>query len=539
MKLFIVESPTKAKTIRKYLGKDFLVKATMGHIKDLPEKKLGVDPKTLEATYTYRKGKKKLVSQLKKLAERSEEVYLGTDPDREGEAIAYFLEEEIKKKNPKVKRVTFREITERAVKESVKSGGEVDMNLVKAQFARRILDRLIGYLLSPVLWKAFKNYKLSAGRVQSPALRLLVEREREIENFKKKKYYLVKVRLRTPEGKEFDAYYDYRYENPSDAKITAKKLEKAFFSVEKAEEKEEKVPAPKPFITSSLQAEADAKLGLPPEKTQKLAQLLYEEGHITYPRTDSYRMSEEAIKAFRSFIKERFGKEYLGRVRKFKAGETAQEAHEAVRPTRVKEEVPVKGQARSLYDLVFRRTVASLMAPVKLLRQTYRIEAVSPELKKPLALVAKGTKLTFPGWSKVYPYQPQREELPPVKEGELLEAVEVKVEEKEVKPPERYTEGTLVKALEKLGIGRPSTYAQIVKTLKERGYVKKKGKYLVPTELAKEVVDYLKERYPLLVDYRFTAQVEKELDEVEEGKKDWKEVVYAFTEKVLGRPLKE
>ncbi|NPB06745.1 MAG: type I DNA topoisomerase [Aquificae bacterium] len=534
MKLFIVESPTKARTIKKYLGKGFVVKATMGHVKDLPEKELGVDPETLEAKYVYRKGKKKLVDELKRLAQRSEEVYLGTDPDREGEAIAYFLREELKRKNPKIKRATFREVTESAIKKSVRSAGELDMNLVKAQFARRILDRLIGYLLSPVLWDAFKNPKLSAGRVQSPALRLLVERERQIEGFKKRKYYLVKAVLRTPSGEKLEAYYDYRYENPSDAKVVAEKLKEAFFSVKSVKLKKEKVAPPKPFITSTLQAEADAKLGLPPEKTQKLAQFLYEQGFITYPRTDSYRINPEAAKAFTEFIKKTYGEEFVGRLRRFKARATAQEAHEAVRPTAAKPSVPVEGPASKLYGLIFNRTVASLMKEAEVERQEVKLEAVSPSLKRPLELLAKGARMLFPGWMLAYPYELKQKPLPELEEGTLLELEEVKIEEREVKPPERYTEGTLVKTLEKLGIGRPSTYAQIVKTLKERGYVEKKGKYLVPTELAKKVVDYLSEHYPLLVDYGFTAEVEKKLDEVEEGRRDWKEVVREFKRKVMG-----
>ncbi|NPA32028.1 MAG: toprim domain-containing protein, partial [Aquificae bacterium] len=266
MKLFIVESPTKAKTIRKFLGKDWTLRASLGHIKDLPKRGLGVELSTLKATYTFVKGKKKLVSELKNLAKRSDEVYIATDPDREGEAIAYFLKQELQKANKKVKRAVFYEITPDAIRKAIRSAGELDMNLVRAQFARRILDRILGYLVSPVLWREFKNKKLSAGRVQSPALRLLVEREREIQNFKQKTYYYVKALLRK-DNEKFWALYDYRYENPSDAKIIAQKLEKGFFSVYKFEKKEEKVQPPKPFVTSDLQAEASAKLGFPPEKT--------------------------------------------------------------------------------------------------------------------------------------------------------------------------------------------------------------------------------------------------------------------------------
>ncbi len=536
MNLLIVESPTKARTIQKFLGKEFIVKATLGHIKDLPERELGVDLKTLKAKYVYRKGKKKLIQQLKRLAGKSEIIYLGTDPDREGEAIAYFLKEDLKKVNKNIKRATFYEITPQAIYESIKNAGDINMNLVYAQFARRILDRLIGYLISPVLWKEFKNYHLSAGRVQSPALRLIVEREREIQNFKVKKYYYVKVLLEK-DGKRFYAYYDYRYENPSDAKVIAKKLEKGFFSVLKFTEKGDKLNPPKPFITSDLQAEANAKLGFSTDKTQKLAQELYEKGYITYPRTDSYRMNEKKAKEFMKFIQDTFGEEYVGRLRKFRQKPTAQGAHECIRPTKVVPQIREGGDPSSLYDLIFRRTVASLMREMRLLRQKVEIEAISPELRRPLKLVAKGLKIEFDGWSKVYPADIKEEPLPELEEGELLKLVRVELEERKTQPPPRYTEGTLVKTLEKLGIGRPSTYATIVKTLKERGYIRIKNKALVPTDIAFQVVDFLMEKFPLLMDYKFTAIMEEKLDLVEEGKLNWKTVVYEFAERVLGREL--
>ncbi|WP_461829833.1 type I DNA topoisomerase [Aquifex sp.] len=538
MNLFIVESPTKARTIQKFLGKDFIVKATLGHIKDLPEKELGVDLKTLRAKYVYRKGKKKLIQQLKKLAGKSHIIYLGTDPDREGEAIAYFLKEDLKKVNKNIKRVTFYEITSRAIHESIKNAGDINMNLVYAQFARRILDRLIGYLVSPILWREFKNYHLSAGRVQSPALRLIVEREREIQNFKIKKYYYVKVLLEK-DGKRFYAYYDYRYENPSDAKIIAKKLEKGFFSVIRFTEKLDKLNPPKPFITSDLQAEANAKLGLTTEKTQKLAQELYEKGHITYPRTDSYRMNEEKAREFMKFIRNTYGEEYVGKLRKFRQKPTTQGAHECIRPTKAIPQIKEREELNALYDLIFRRTVASLMKEMFLLRQKAEIEAITPELRRPLKLVAKGLKIKFEGWSRAYPTDVKEEPLPDLKEGELLKLIRVELEERKTQPPPRYTEGTLVKTLEKLGIGRPSTYATIVKTLKDRGYIQIKNKALIPTEIAFQVVDFLMERFPLLMDYKFTAMMEEKLDLVEEGKLDWKKVVYEFAQEVLGKELIE
>ena len=536
MNLFIVESPTKAKTIQKFLGKNFYVRATLGHIKDLPEKELGVDLKTLKAKYVYRKGKKKLMQQLKRLSRKASIVYLGTDPDREGEAIAYFLKEDLKKVNKKVKRAIFYEITPEAIYESIKNAGDINMNLVYAQFARRILDRLIGYLISPILWREFRNYHLSAGRVQSPALRLIVEREREIQNFKVKKYYYVRVLLEK-DGQKFYAYYDYRYENPSDAKIIAKKLEKGFFSVLKFTEKHDRLNPPKPFITSDLQAEANVKLGFSTDKTQKFAQELYEKGYITYPRTDSYRMNKEKAKEFMKFIQNTFGKEYVGKLRRFRQKPTAQEAHECIRPTRVISKINEKEDLNLLYDLIFRRTIASLMKEILLVRQKAEIEAVSPELKRPLKLIAKGLKIDFDGWSKVYPVDIKEEPLPDLEEGELLKLIKVEIEERKTQPPPRYTEGTLVKTLEKLGIGRPSTYATIVKTLKERGYIQVKNKSLVPTDIAFQVTDFLMEKFPLLMDYKFTAIMEEKLDLVEEGKLTWKKVVYEFAEKVIGKEL--
>ncbi len=533
MKLFIVESPTKAKTIQKYLGRDFVVRATLGHVKDLPRRELGVDLRTLRAKYVYVRGKKKLVEQLKRLAGKAEEVYLGTDPDREGEAISYFLKEELKRVNDRIKRAVFYEITPQAIEESLQKAGDINMNLVYAQFARRILDRLIGYLISPVLWREFGNRRLSAGRVQSPALRLIVEREREIQDFKVKKYYYVYALL-SADGEKFRAYYEYRYENPSDAKVIARKLAKGFFRVERVENRKDKLNPPKPFVTSDLQAEANAKLGFSADRTQKLAQELYEKGYITYPRTDSYRMNEKVAREFMNYIREKFGQEYVGRIRKFREKPTAQGAHECIRPTRVQESIPEREELQKLYSLVFARTLASLMKEMLLTRQRVRIEALSPDLRRPIHLTAKGLKIDFYGWSRVYPSEVKEESLPPLREGDILTLVEVDLEERKTQPPQRYTEGSLVKTLEKLGIGRPSTYATIVKTLKERGYVVLKKKSLVPTEIAFKVVDFLMEKYPALMDYGFTAKMEKKLDLVEEGKLSWKEVVWEFSEEVLG-----
>ncbi len=532
MNLFIVESPTKAKTIQKYLGEGFIVRATFGHVKDLPPTGLGVDEETLQAEYVYIRGKKKVMDQIKNLAKKASTVYIGTDPDREGEAIAYFVKQEVIKVNKNVKRAIFYEITPSAIKESVEKAGDINMNMVYSQFARRILDRLIGYKISPILWRNFKNHKLSAGRVQSPSLRLIVEREREIERFRVKRYYYVKALLEK-DGHQFTAIYDYRYENPSDAKIVADRIKEGIYVVVEAKKKEEKVPPPKPFITSSLQSEANAKLGFATEKTQSIAQKLYEEGLITYPRTDSWRMNAEKAKEFMRHIAQKFGEKYVGRLRKFREKSTSQGAHECIRPTQLKESASLESDTNNLYRLIFSRTLASLMSDMIIERQDVAIEVSAPKLKRPILLKVKGIEIKFEGWSKAYPSDIKEEKLPELKEGDVLKLVKVFIEEKKTQPPPRYTEGTLVKTLEKLSIGRPSTYATIVKTLKQRGYVSLYRKSLKPTETAFMVVDFLMDNFPVLMDYKFTAYMEKALDEVEEGKRYWKDVVREFFSKVM------
>ncbi len=523
MKLFIVESPAKARTIAKLLGKDYVVRATLGHIKDLPTRGLGIEEDSLRPRYVFLKGKKKLIKEFKKLAHKSEKVYIGTDPDREGEAIAFFLYEELKKVNPNIKRVIFYEITHSALRESIEKAGDINMNLVHAQFARRILDRLIGYKLSPYLWKAFGDKRLSVGRVQSPALKLVVEREREIQSFKSKKYYYVKA-VFEKEGQLFEAIYDYRYENPSDAKDVLKRMKEAIFVVKEVSKKGEHIPPPKPFITASLQSDGSEKLGLSPEHIQRLAQQLYESGYITYPRTDSFRMNLEKAKEFIRFIKSKFGNEYVGKLRKTKEKSTSQGAHECIRPVSLIEEIE-REHLKGLYSLIFKRTLASLMADMVIERTELLIEANSPLLKRPVPLIARAVRVKFDGWSRVYPSNIKEDKLPYLKEGDLLKVVTLKLVEKKTQPPPRYTEGLLVKKLEKLNIGRPSTYSTIISTLKARKYVHLKSKRLVPSPIAFDVVDFLIEHFPLLMDYKFTARMEESLDRIEEGKEDWKETV--------------
>lgn len=531
MNLFIVESPTKAKTIRRILGKGFVVKATFGHVKDLPVKELGVDEETLEPRYVYIKKKRKLMEYLKSIAKRSEAVYIGTDPDREGEAMAYLLKEELIHVNTNIKRVLFYEITREAIEKAMEDAGDINMNLVYSQRARRILDRLIGYKLSPVLWKTFKNRKLSVGRVQSPSLRLIVERERDIQSFKAKSYYYVKAVLEK-DGNLFEALYDYRYESPSDAKDIAMRLEEGLFVVSDVRVKKDNLPPPKPFVTSTLQSEANARLGFPAEKTQFLAQKLYEKGLITYPRTDSFRFSPKKAKEFMNFIAREFGPNYVGRLRRFRKKAIAQEAHECIRTTSPRR-ITFGGDRASLYELILSRTLATLMSDMIVERREVIVRVISPNLRRAIDLKAKGLSVLFRGWSIAYRPSIEEKKLPELSPGDVLKVVKVYVEERKTSPPPRYTEGSLVKTLDKLGIGRPSTYAVTVSTLKKRGYVFVSNGTLRPTDVAFAVVDFLLTTYPALMDYRFTALMERALDEVEEGKRDWKETAKELFKRIL------
>ncbi len=518
MIIFLVESFTKAKTIAKYLGKDYLVRATGGHIKDLPEDQLGVDLETLTPTFCWKKGKKKLFEEVKKTSLKAQMVLLGTDPDREGEAISYFLWEELRKtKKIPIKRVYFYEITKPALQKAIREQTDINMNLVKAQFARRVLDRLIGYLLSPQLQRTLKVRGLSVGRVQSPALRLIVEREREIQSFKRKKFYYIKAVF-----EDFSAYLGVRFEKPENAKPYLEKLKDALFEVKEVQEWEEEVPPPKPFNTPELQKTANERLGFSVEKTTKLAQQLYEEGYITYPRTDAHRMNPEKAREFLQWIEENHGKDYVGKLRKFKEKAHVQSAHECIRPTSLVKK-PQAGDSLSLFDLILKRTLASLSTPALLKNTKVVLTPLVGDFS--LEFVAKGRVLTFDGWTRLEGYDLREEKLPKLEEGQVLKPQKVFLEERQTEPPKRYTEGSLVKKLESLGIGRPSTYATIIKTLKERGYVVVDKGYLKPTDTAFLVLDYITENFPKLIDYQYTAKMEEVLDMVEEGKKDWKSAV--------------
>ncbi|RKQ63297.1 DNA topoisomerase I [Thermovibrio guaymasensis] len=546
-KLLIVESPAKAKTIQKYLGKDFVVKASMGHVIDLPEKEFGVDiEKDFKPKYVTIKGKAKVLKEIKEAAKKSDEVYLATDPDREGEAISWHIANALKRiKKDKVYRVRFNEITKRAIAEAVKNPDKIDENKVYAQQARRILDRIVGYTISPLLSKRFKR-ALSAGRVQSVALRLICDREEEIKNFVKKEYWTVEALLRKGD-KEFgakavavDGKKLGKFDIPNREKaneIVSRTIGKPF-KVVKVERKERRRKPPAPFITSTLQQEASKRFGFPAKLTMQIAQQLYEGidlgnervGLITYMRTDSTRVSEEAVKEVRKFISEELGKEYLpSKARNYegKTPKSAQDAHEAIRPTsvfRTPESVKkyLTPEQYKLYDLIWRRFVASQMRDAVFNTVSADIDAGGVTFR------ATGSTLKEEGFLKVYPVEVEEKLLPDLKEGEEVEVKEVKGVQHFTEPPPRYTEGTLVKALEEEGVGRPSTYATIISNIIQRGYVEKEKQRLKPTELGQFINSLLKKLFPKIVDVKFTASVEEELDKIEEGKKDWKELLKEF-----------
>lgn len=567
--MVIVESPAKAKTINKILGKDFQVKASVGHVKDLPAKELGVDvDNDFRPSYGIIPGKEKVVKELKRAAKESERVYLAQDPDREGEAIAFHIASEIrdKRNGDKIYRVAFNEITARAVKEAMERPGRIDLKKVDAQQARRVLDRLVGYGLSPLLWKKVRR-GLSAGRVQSVAVRLIADREREIEAFKKEEYWSVTARLKGPQPPEFQGRL-YRYgdslvinrDGPEGqrflitseeaARRIAGELEKGEFTLDKVEKKLRKKSPQPPFITSTMQQEAARKFGFPAKKTMLLAQQLYEgvelggegsHGLITYMRTDSVRVAEEAQQWARKLIVEAFGERYAPeKPPRYKSKASAQEAHEAIRPTlpdKSPEAVkPYLGRDQyRLYKLIWNRFIASQMESAELEQTAFEISCRSgaaPSVLKGI-LRASGSVMKFPGFMALYTEtldELEEEEglLPPLKEGDPLGLLALEPRQHFTQPPPRYTEATLVKALEEKGIGRPSTYAAILSTIADRKYVHKESGRFAPTELGTVVNDYLVEHFPELLDVGFTAKMEDELDHIETGDSRWVEVVKDF-----------
>ncbi len=550
--LVIVESPSKAKTIGKYLGPDYQVKACMGHLRDLPKSTMGVDLEhDFEPHYVPLKGKEEIIKDLKKSAKDSQSVYLATDPDREGEAISWHLKELLGIPDDKTMRVTFNEITKNVVNQSIQHPRGIDYDLVDAQQARRVLDRIVGYQLSPLLWKKVRR-GLSAGRVQSVATRLVVDREEEIRAFQPQEYWTLDVHLNRVAGAgSFTARYhaeatdskkrDLNTEAEVDAII--RDISGVPFTVRSVKRSEKKKSPTAPFITSTLQQEASRKLGMTPKRTMAIAQQLYEGvditgegtvGLITYMRTDSQRLSDEAVAAAAQFIRSRYGEAYYpGAPRVYKTKNAAQDAHEAIRPSNVHlDPENIRGDLTAdqykLYKLIWSRFVACQMS-----NAVYDTVAIDTEAAGHV-FRANHQSLKFAGFTAVYEEgrDDEQEEvlspLPNLQEGEALTMDKSSKDQHFTQPPARYTEATLVRAMEEKGVGRPSTYASIVSTIQDRGYVLKQDRRLVPTPLGEVVTQLMKERFPDIIDVEFTAGMEERLDQVEEGKLPWKQVLRDF-----------
>lgn len=562
--LVIVESPAKAKTIEKFLGKDFKVESSFGHIADLPSKELGVDvDNDFEPKYIVDKDKKALVKKLKDLAKKAETIWLASDEDREGEAISWHLAEELGLEKKKTRRIVFNSVTKAAIQKAIENPREINFNLVNAQQARRVLDRLVGYQLSPVLWKKIKP-GLSAGRVQSVAVRLIVERERDIEAFTPEASFKIAAVFQTGDGNNFAAKLNKTFTTQKEAEAFLEKNIGANFSVGKLDKKPAKKSPSAPFTTSTLQQEASRKLYFSVGRTMQVAQRLYEAGLITYMRTDSVNLSGEAINAAKDAIVKNYGEKY-SEVRNFKGkSKGAQEAHEAIRPTEMGNQSPSLERDQSkLYDLIWKRTVASQMSDAQLERTNVKIKAD----KHTEEFTANGEVIKFDGFLKVYMEglddedvaEEQEGMLPAMKEGESLQNNSISATERFTRPPYRFTEASLVKKLEELGIGRPSTYAPTISTILNRGYVEKgtiegterkyvqlvlksnkiesknlsenigsdKGK-MVPTDIGMIVTDFLVSNFANILDYNFTAQVEEDFDEIASGDEDWKKMMKNF-----------
>jgi len=528
MKLILVESPTKTKTISKMLGKEYKVLASGGHVRDLPKSKMGIDEESLEPHYVVPSKARKNIKELKEAVKEAEEVYMATDPDREGEAISYHLKEALKIKD--YKRVSFNEITAGAIEKALQKPRDIDMSLVDAQQARRVLDRLVGYNLSPFLWKKVTK-GLSAGRVQSAALRLIADREKEIQSFTPEEYWSITALLGA-EKEEFFAQLKKiankkaSIGNEQEAEEIEKKLKSSSFNVREIEKKERSKSPHPPFSTSTMQQEAFNKIRFSSKQTMSVAQKLYEKGLITYHRTDSFHVSAESKKAAKDLILKNYGKEYH-KERDFAAKGRTQEAHEAVRPSYLKrkpEEVKdLTDQERKLYSLIWKRFISSQMTNAVFHKTVARIDAGE------LLLEAKGMVMKFEGFTKVYNIKFEEEELPELKEGEDVKLKRVDKKQHFTKPPARFTEASLVKELEKHGIGRPSTYAPIISTLNERNYIEKiEKRSLKPTEIGMIVSDLLAAHFSSIVDLRFTANMEEDLDKIASGKKEWKPLIKDF-----------
>lgn len=549
--LVIVESPAKAKTIERYLGKKYEVKASMGHVRDLPKSQMGVDVENnYKPKYITIRGKGEVLKELRKAAKKAKKVYLAADPDREGEAIAWHLAHILNIDEESECRVVFNEITKDAVKESFKQPRAIDLDLVDAQQARRILDRLVGYNISPLLWKKVKK-GLSAGRVQTVALKMIIDREKEIENFKPEEYWTIEATFEKDKDSFEGSFYGIdgkkqELKTKADVENIQKRLTDDHFLVEKVNKRERKRNPAKPFITSSLQQEAARKLNFRARKTMMVAQQLYEgidlgrqaggiTGLITYMRTDSTRISDVAKNEARKYIEEKYGKKYVGFDRKTSNQQGAQDAHEAIRPTSVLrdprslKDVLTNDQYR-LYKLIWERFVASQMAPAVMDTVTVHLTNNNVEFR------ATGSQVKFNGFMKVYVEGTddnknnivQEKLLPELEEGMKVTAKKIDPNQHFTQPPPRYTEARLVRAMEELGIGRPSTYAPTLDTIQRRGYVSLENRRFVPTELGTIVSEAVEEYFPEIIDVDFTAKMEKDLDTIEEGKSDWVEVIDDF-----------
>jgi DNA topoisomerase-1 len=544
--LVIVESPAKAKTISKFLGRNYKVEASMGHVIDLPKSKLGIDIEDdFEPNYITIRGKGKTLSKLRKAAKKSEDVYLATDPDREGEAISWHLSHALKLSEEENNRIEFNEITKNAIKNAIEKPRKIDKNLVDAQQARRLLDRIVGYRLSPLLWKKVRK-GLSAGRVQSVAVRLICEREEEIRNFEEEEYWTLEVSLKDNGNKlKADLYRidnkKYNISNKEEVDKIIKEIEKEEFEVIKVKKRKRRRNPKASFTTSTLQQRASSKLNFTAKKTMFLAQQLYEGidigsagtvGLISYIRTDSTRLSQEARQSAAEFIENKYGSNFLNKKkRKSKNNKNSQDAHEAIRPTDV-ERTPEKMKKHlnsdqyKLYDLIWKRFTASQMSPAV-------YESISAQFKagEKYKFRVSGSRLIFPGHLILTGKAKEGEiDLPIFKEGDKYKLIDTNPEQHFTTPPPRYSEASLVKTLEEEGIGRPSTYAPTLSTIVSRDYVKKDGKYLEPTELGETVTELLTEYFPDVTDVEFTAELEKRLDEIEKGNEDWKKILKDFYE---------
>ena len=531
MKLLIVESPSKAKTIEKYLEGAFTVRASVGHVRDLPKSnKKAIDIEGgFIPHYEISKGKEKVVHELQTLSKKATEILLATDPDREGEAIAWHIEEilkEDKKLKANIQRVTFHEITKEAVEEALRHPRVIDTNLRKAQEARRVLDRLVGYDLSGIIWKKVR-YGLSAGRVQSPALRIIMEREREIRAFIPEKFWKISGLFETTKEEKIILNCS---EEPRDEKLVENIMtagKEGTWVISSVKESEQKRSPRAPFTTSTLQQTASSRLGYSPSRTMQIAQKLYEAGHITYMRTDSTNLSSVAQNQILSFIKKEYGNEYVeGRIYKTKS-KNAQEAHEAIRPTHIEKLNAGTDEQSNLYRLIWERTVSSQMTDAKLLKT--KIEAIIKNHEDLPSFAANGSRLLFPGWLAVDKgARGDDVELPKCIVGENLKLLNLVNEEKFTEPMGRYSEAGLIKELESRGIGRPSTYASIMRTIEEREYVNKEGKTLFPTDTGEVVSDFLENNFANYISDTFTAEMEDELDEISRGEREYEKTLKDF-----------